>query len=108
MFPFCFVLANNVSNGDDELCLRLLAQTHLKLHAFTLAEYYYSKLKAINVNYLECLVEQKCSTKCQEVISSVSKIENDSTLTEEDCCWLIEIRVKYLKFFQTIFCLDKT
>lgn len=91
---FFFASANNVSNDDDKLCLSLLAETHLKLHAFTLAEYYYTKIKAMNVKYLESLVQQKCNTKCQEVIASMQIIENDSTLTDEEKQQLTEIHVK--------------
>lgn len=86
--------ANNVSNDEDKLCLRLLADTHLKLHAFTLAEYYYTKIKAMNVKYLKSLVQQKCTTKCQEVIASISMVENDSTLSDDEKQQLIEIHAK--------------
>lgn len=91
-----FVPANNASNdGDDKLCLRLLAETHLKLHAFTLAEYYFTKINVKNVNYLESLVQQKCSTKCQEAIASIqAMLEGDSTLTDEEKEQLTEIHVK--------------
>lgn len=86
----------NASNdGDDALCLRLLAEVHLKLHAFTLAEYYFTRINQKGVNYLESLVQQKCATKCQEVIACIqSMIENGSTLTDEEKEHLTEIHVK--------------
>lgn len=93
---FSLSAKNASSDGEDKLCLRLLAETHLKLHAFTLAEYYYTKINLKNVNYLHSLVQQKCKTKCQEAIASIpSIIENDSTLTDDEKEQLIEIHVKY-------------
>lgn len=86
--------ANNVSGDDDKLCLRLLAETHRKLHAFTSAEYYYTKIKTMNVNYMECLVQQKCHIKCQEIIKLIPSIEKDATLTDEEKQQLAVIRVK--------------
>lgn len=96
---FFFGAVNNASTEDDNLCLTLLAETHLKLRAFTLAEYYYTKIKAMNVKYLESMVQQKSTTKCQEVIALTSVVKNDSTLTDEEKQQLIEIHVKYGKLF---------
>lgn len=96
MTSILFVPVNNASNdGDDKLCLRLLAETHLKLHAFTLAEYYFTKINAKNVNYLESLVQQKCTTKCQEVIASIQSLtENGSPLTDGEKEQLTTIHAK--------------
>lgn len=89
-----FVTANNISN-DDALCLRLLADTHRHMHAFTLAEYYYVKTKTVNLEHLQCLVEQQCNEKCQEAIAIIPTIESDATLTTEEKSLLIEIFAKY-------------
>lgn len=82
-------IANNQST-DDVICLRLLADTHLKLHAFTLAEFCYTKTKTINLNYLQSLVEQNNAVKSQEALSAVATLENELTLTDEE---KIELKV---------------
>lgn len=74
--------------------MRLLADTHLKLHAFTLAEFCYTKTKTINLNYLQSLVEQNNAVKSQEALSAVATLENELTLTDEE---KIELKVILIK-----------
>lgn len=93
------VLANNISN-DDAKCLQLLADTHLKLHAFTLAEYCYTKTtNFVSPNYLKSLVEQNDPVKSQEVLKLFPSIENDSELTAEEKNQLTETIFKYIMLF---------
>lgn len=82
-------------NGD-ELCIRLLADTHHKLHAFTLAEYYYAKSKTINLSYLQSLVHQNNATKCEEALAALPTIENEA-LTDDERTELTVVLIKYAK-----------
>lgn len=68
-----FVPANNISSDEViPLCLRLLADTHLKLHAFTLAEYHYVKIKVVNLNFVQSLIYQNCPIKSEEALTLLS------------------------------------
>lgn len=78
----------------DELCLRFLADTQLKLHAFTLAEFCYVKSKTINLNYLQSLVNQNNATKCQEALAAVPTVDNEA-LTDNEKIELTVVMIKY-------------
>lgn len=78
------------------MCMRLLADTHLKLHSFTLAEYYYIKTKTIKLKYLQSLVEQNNAAKSQEALTAITTFENESTLTDEEKIELTVILIKYV------------
>lgn len=90
----CILFSANSILNEDAVCLRFLADTHLKLHAFTCAEYCYTKIKAVNLNYMRSLVEQNSQAKCLEALTIASKIENDSKLTDEERAQLTELIVK--------------
>lgn len=87
------VVAHNISS-DDALCLQILADTHLKLHAFTLAEFNYVKIKMVNMNYLQSLVDQNSLEKGQEALKTIPSIKNSSELTDEENARLTEIYAK--------------
>lgn len=74
--------------------MRLLADTHLKLHAFTLAEYCYAKSKTINLSYLQSLVHQNNATKCQEALAALPTVENEA-LTDVEKIELTVVLIKY-------------
>lgn len=81
------------------MCLRLLADTYLKLHAFTLAEYFYVKTKTINLNFVQSLIYQMNPAKSQEAISLISVIESESELSDNEKTLLIELFAKYELIF---------
>lgn len=85
--------ANGILN-EDIVCLRFLADTHLKLHAFTLAEYCYAKSKTVNLNYVRSLVEQNSQVKCLEALTIALKIENNNKQTDEERAQLTELIIK--------------
>lgn len=77
-------------------CFQLLGDTHLKLHAFTLAEYSYTKSSnSASLNYLKSLVEQNNSVKSQEVLKLAPSIENESNFSEEEKNQFTELIFKY-------------
>lgn len=78
------------------MCLQQLADTHLKLHAFTLAEYCYIKIKAINLKYLQSLVEQNKTAKSTEALTAIPTVENEATLSDEEKIELTVILIKYI------------
>ncbi|XP_031639627.1 tetratricopeptide repeat protein 37-like, partial [Contarinia nasturtii] len=86
------------ANSEEELCFRLLADTHLKLHAFTLAEYCYTKIKIVNLNYFQSLVEQNSSTKASLFISSMEK--DEIQLTADEKVKLTEIYINQLLVYK--------
>lgn len=86
-------LANNILN-TDVMCLQFLANTHLKLHAFTLAEYCYTKINLVNVNYLRSLVEQGSQGKSQGALAIAPQIESDSKLSDDERAQLTEMIIK--------------
>lgn len=93
MIAISCILANNISN-DDPLCWRLLADCHLKLCAFTLAEYYYRKAQRLRMNFLESLIEQNSPDKCEEVLQMIPSFESDTSLTELEKTSLIQISAR--------------
>lgn len=86
-------VAHNISS-DDALCLQILADTHLKLHAFSLAEYNYVKIKMVNLNYLQSLIDQNVVDKCQVALEIIPSIENKPELTDQEKALITEIKVK--------------
>lgn len=65
------------------LCLKTLADTHLKLHAFTLAEYCYTASKTLNVNYIRSLIEQDNQAKSNEAKLAIKSLSNDLKNSEK-------------------------
>lgn len=80
------------ANSEDELCFQLLADTHLKLHAFTLAEYCYTKIKIVNLNYLKSLVEQNTPEKTSMFLTLIDS--DEVKLTDDEKTQLTEIHIK--------------
>lgn len=75
-------------------CLKALGDTHLKLHAFTLAEYCYVKSKTENIDLVRCLVEQRNPKKCKEALCLTGLMHStDDDQTEAE---LIELEAKYV------------
>lgn len=70
-----------------------LADTYLKLHAFTLAEYYYVKAKMVNLNYLQSLVDQNSMEKCQEALKHIPSFISKE-LTDQEKVILYEFYAK--------------
>lgn len=87
------VLANS-NSAFNTTCLKALGDTHLKLHAFTLAEYCYVTSKTESIYLARCLVEQRNPTKCEEAlrITSVLHSTTDNAAKEE----LTELEAKYV------------
>lgn len=112
-FLFFLSTAKNIVFNDNGyaqiqvLCLRLLADVHLNLHAFTLAEYYYVKSNTVNLNFVQSLIYQNIPTKSQEAISLIPTIESNSELNDDDKTLLIEVVAKYETFFMKTFFFDK-
>lgn len=92
-----FSANNNAHEKDDNnLCLRLLGDTHLKLHAYTLAEYCYWTSRTVNLNYLISLVEQNVESKCKDAIALIPKVNNNAALIESNRNSLAETFIKYV------------
>lgn len=112
-FLFFLSTAKNIVFNDNGyaqiqvLCLRLLADVHLNLHAFTLAEYYYVKSNTVNLNFVQSLIYQNIPAKSQEAISLIQTVESNSELNDDDKTLLIEVVAKYEPFFMKIFFFDK-
>lgn len=104
-FSFFLSTAKNIVFNDScyahiqVLCLRLLADVHLNLHAFTLAEYYYVKSNTMNLNFVQSLIYQNIPAKSQEAISLIPSIESNPELNDDDKTLLIEVVAKYETFF---------
>lgn len=94
---YIYKLRNIVSaynlRREDTLCQMKLADTYLKLRAFTSAEYYYVKIKTVNLNYLQSLVYQNSFTKCQEALEIISTFESEH-FTDQEKLLLNEIHAK--------------
>lgn len=112
-FLFFLSTAKNIVFNDNGyaqiqvLCLRLLADVHLNLHAFTLAEYYYVKSNTVNLNFVQSLIYQNIPAKSQEAISLIPTVESNSELNDDDKTLLIEVVAKYETFFIDAFLFDK-
>lgn len=70
--------ANSNSNGFA-LCLSTLADTHLKLRAFTLAEYCYVASKTVNANYVQSLIEQENVAKRDEAKNVIAALMGEAS-----------------------------
>lgn len=91
--PCRFALANSNSTFNAA-CLKTLADTHLKLHAFTLAEYCYVTSKTENIDRVRCLVEQRIPTKSKEALWLSGAMY--STVEDDTKAELIELEAKYI------------
>lgn len=71
MQTYYFKFSVNRLQPDWKICIQLLAEIYIKLRGYYLAEYFYNQLKndKNNLNYLECLVEQKTKEKLNETIN---------------------------------------
>lgn len=74
------------------MCLKTLADTHLKLHAFTLAEYCYVASKIMDLNLVKCLIEQINPVKCKEALILINAMYN--MVNGEQVNDLIELHAK--------------
>lgn len=66
------------------LCLRVLGDTHLKLHAYTLAEYCYKASGTNTHNAIKCLVEQNKAEKWEEAFKTINRLLPNATDNEKD------------------------
>lgn len=87
-----FFNSANTNSAFNAACLKALAHTHLKLHAFTLAEYCYVTSKTENIDLVRCLVEQRNPLKCKEALWLTGVME--STAGDEVKAELIELEAK--------------
>lgn len=78
----CLNNANNVSSMNV-LCLKTLAATHFQLGAYTLAEYYYSHIKCVNVEYIQSLVEQQNEKKSLQALDLVPQVSEPTDSVEK-------------------------
>lgn len=96
----------NTNSTFNAACMKALADTHLKLHAFTLAEYCYVTSKTENIDLVRCLVEQRNPLKCKEALWLTGVME--STVGDEMKAELIELEAKCVYPFspklETYFC----
>lgn len=93
MDQILFNLANS-NSAFNAACLKTLADTHLKLHAFTLAEYCYVTSKTENIDLVRCLVEQRNPIKCKEALWLTGIMH--STVADDVKSELIELEAKYV------------
>lgn len=76
------------------LVLRMLADTHLKLHAYTLAEYCYTASGSNTINAIKCLAEQNKPEKWEEAVKRINEFLPNASDSEKDL--LMEPLVKYV------------
>lgn len=71
-------ILNNVNHISklNVLCIRMLAKTHYKLGAFTLAEHFYSHVNCVSVELISSLVEQKSKKKCERVLELAGQLKD--------------------------------
>lgn len=49
----------------------------------------------MNLKYLQSLVEQKNTAKCDEALAAIPSVEGECALTDEEKIELTEISIKY-------------
>lgn len=94
-------LQHHLANSNSAInvaCLKALGDTHLKLHAFTLAEYCYVKSKTENTDLVRCLVEQRNPKKCKEALRLTGVMH--STVDDDTKAELIELEAKYVSVYR--------
>lgn len=73
--------------------MKTLADVHLKLRAFTLAEYCYTRSGTRNADLSKCLIEQNNLAKCVEALKLIDEIEPQAT-DEEEKLNLVALKAK--------------
>lgn len=86
-----------------------MADVHLKLHAYTLAEYCYNVCKVRDAQFVQSLVEQESPAKWEEALNVISENEKSNTDADE-AKLLIALKAKYVNLLpqrtSIEFCID--
>lgn len=78
------IIAANSNSTCFVLVLRLLGDTHLRLHAFALAEYCYTASGSNTINAIKCLAEQSKPEKWEAAVKCINEYLPNASDSEKD------------------------